>query len=244
MTGLSGLVGESAGGLATSNFRVNLGCAKGPRGGPDEAEILRLVSGVLFTKGSRPIDGVLGVAFAVPGGDTAWPRTPPRDGRPFGVREATVLLSDKGRSFGVAWEFCNEDSGCFLIVDAGRDATDVLTGVPVGVDTLALRLRFPGVVMGTLPDRLPNLFGVAGVVYFGPSLVEGRLLFDMADAGRKGGGIVLSALKKLDLRRVLPAAGDEGSCDKLSIVLSDKDGRDFFLFTIASGSESFSTACS
>lgn len=54
-------------------------------------------------------------------------------------------------------------------------------------------------------------------------------LLDMAEAGRRGGPMVLSAVKKLDLRRVLLAARDEGSCDRLSTVLSDSEGRDFFL---------------
>jgi hypothetical protein len=37
----------------------------------------------------------------------------------------------------------------------------------------------------------------------------------------------LSALKKLDLLLDLPPAGDDGSCDKLSMVLSDSEGRAF-----------------
>ena len=62
-------------------------------------------------------------------------------------------------------------------------------------------------------------------------------LLDMAEAGRSGGGILLSALKKLDLRLPLPAAGDDGRLAKLSMVRSDSDGRDFFL-TAFSGSGS------
>jgi hypothetical protein len=62
-----------------------------------------------------------------------------------------------------------------------------------------------------------------------PSLVNGRRsLFPSDEAGRIGGGIELSALKKLDLLLLpLPPAGDDGSCDKLSIVRSDSEGRDF-----------------
>jgi hypothetical protein len=40
-----------------------------------------------------------------------------------------------------------------------------------------------------------------------------------------GGRIGLSGLKKLD--SLLRAAGDEGSCESVSIVLSDKDCRGF-----------------
>ncbi len=68
------------------------------------------------------------------------------------------------------------------------------------------------------------------------------LEFDMAEAGRRGGGILLSAPKKLDLRRVLLTAGDDGSCDKLSMVRSESDGRLFFeegLVSSTSGSFSF-----
>lgn len=56
----------------------------------------------------------------------------------------------------------------------------------------------------------------------------------MAEAGRSGGGILLSALKKLDRRLPLPPAGDGGSCDKLSIVRSDSDGRLFLVERVLS----------
>jgi hypothetical protein len=58
-----------------------------------------------------------------------------------------------------------------------------------------------------------------------PSLVVGLLppLLDMAEAGRSGGGMLLSALKKLDLRLPFPAAGEEGSWARLSMVLSESD---------------------
>lgn len=42
-----------------------------------------------------------------------------------------------------------------------------------------------------------------------------------------GGGIELSALKKLDRLLPLLPAGEAGTCDRLSIVLSDNDGRTF-----------------
>ena len=85
-----------------------------------------------------------------------------------------------------------------------------------------------------------------------PSLVVGLLpLLDIAEAGRSGGGMLLSALKKLDLRLPFPAAGEEGSCERLSIVRSEREGRDFLVAAIsgacsgsmgdsASGSGSFS----
>jgi hypothetical protein len=60
-----------------------------------------------------------------------------------------------------------------------------------------------------------------------PSLVPGRLLlFPIADPGLAGGGIGLSGEKKLDLLRPF-CLGDAGICAKLSIVRSDRDGRDF-----------------
>lgn len=109
----------------------------------------------------------------------------------------------------------------------GRDKAIGLLGVPSGVLTFALTLLFPGAVIESLPDGAPNRFGVAGWIWVGPSLVPGLLLLDMAEAGRRGGGMLLSALKKLDRRLVLLPAGDEGSWERLSIVRSDNEGRDF-----------------
>lgn len=84
--------------------------------------------------------------------------------------------------------------------------------------------------MDSLPDDVPNRLGVAGTGWKVPSLVVGLLpLLDMAEAGRNGGGILLSALKKLDLRLPFPPAGEDGSCERLSIVRSERDGRDFLL---------------
>jgi hypothetical protein len=77
-----------------------------------------------------------------------------------------------------------------------------------------------------------------------PSLVVGLLppLLDMAEAGRSGGGMVLSALKKLDLRLPFPPAGEDGSWARLSMVLSESDCLLGFCFTAVwgSGESSFS----
>lgn len=183
-----------------------------------------------------------GAAFVVPGGDIAWPKAPPSEGRVFGVRATMLLLTDRGRGFGVLTRFCACERGNFLIVDTGRDTEVVLLGVATGVPTLALMLRLPGAVMESLLDARPNLCGVAGRTLVVPSLVVGLLLdlleLDMAEAGRSGGGMLLSALKKLDLRLPLPPAGDDGTCDKLSMVLSESDGRLFLVAALASGSVS------
>ena len=58
----------------------------------------------------------------------------------------------------------------------------------------------------------------------------------IADAGRRGGriGLVASALKKLEVRLV--EEGEGGICERVSIVLSDKDGRGFrFTFGVSGG---------
>lgn len=128
-----------------------------------------------------------------------------------------------------------------MIVETGLTTEGVLLGVATGVVTLALMLLLPGAVMESLPDAVPNLLGVAGIGWNVPSLVLGLLpLLDIAEAGRSGGGMLLSALKKLDLRRAFPPAGDDGSWDKLSMVLSESDGRDFFLAVACWGSGSSS----
>jgi hypothetical protein len=49
------------------------------------------------------------------------------------------------------------------MVEIGRAVDGVLVGVAVGVLTLALMLLFPGAVMESLPDEVPNRFGVAGI---------------------------------------------------------------------------------
>lgn len=83
--------------------------------------------------------------------------------------------------------------------------------------------------------------GMAGFLKL-PSLVPGRLLTLLArlklDAGRGGGPIGLSAEKKLERRR---SFGVEGTDCRLSIVRSDRDGRDVFLgFGVAKSSNSSS----
>jgi hypothetical protein len=159
------------------------------------------------------------------------------------VRATMLLLLDKGRGFGVFCRFCaRDDRGSFLIVETGRAAENILLGVAAGVMTFALTLLLPGAVMDSLPDVIPNLLGVAGA-WKVPSLVVGLLLLlDMAEAGRNGGGILLSAPKKLDLRLPLACAGDDGSEARLSMVRSESDGRDFFL-RACSGSGSFRATC-
>jgi len=122
-----------------------------------------------------------------------------------------------------------EDDGCFLTVDTEREIDVVLLGVIVDVVTLALALRLPGAVIDSLLDGPPSLLGVAGATCGAPSLVEGLLSLDIAEAGRSGGGMLLSALKKLDLRLPFFGAGDEGSCERLSMVLSERDCLLFFL---------------
>ena len=125
------------------------------------------------------------------------------------------------------------------MVDTGR-ASGVRLGVATGVVTLALILRFPGAVIDSRFEGPPNLFGVAGCGWKVPSLVVGLLppLLDMAEAGRRGGGMLLSALKKLDLRLPFALAGDDGSWDRLSTVLSDSDGRDFFVVAASTAGSS------
>ena len=80
-----------------------------------------------------------------------------------------------------------------------------------------------------------RLIGEAGLAdaFAKPPLIEsGRFAALMADAGRDGGPIGLctiglSGLKKPDLR--LSVAGVDGNRNRLSIVRSDRDGRDTFL---------------
>jgi hypothetical protein len=77
-----------------------------------------------------------------------------------------------------------------------------------------------------------------------PSLVVGLLppLLDMAEAGRSGGGMMLSALKKLDRRLPFPPAGEDGSWARLSMVLSDSDCLlGFFLVAVWGSGESSSS---
>jgi hypothetical protein len=143
------------------------------------------------------------------------------------VRAIMVLLFDNGRDLAVAGTFCVCESGCLLNVEAGRAREGVLLGVATALVVMAaLILLFPGAVIDPFEASEPYLLGVLGSARGVPSLVIG-LPLDSAEAGLSGGGIELSALKKLDLRLVLPAAGEDGSCDRLSMVLSESDGRDF-----------------
>jgi hypothetical protein len=153
-----------------------------------------------------------------------------------------LLLVNIGRGLAVFCTFWVCESGNFLAVEPGWAIETVLLGVVAGVVTLALTLLL-GAVMESLPT-VPNRLGVAGMLRLVPSLVVGLLpLLDMADAGRSGGGMLLSALKKLDLRRPLVTAGDEGSWLRLSMVRSESEGRDFF-FAALPRSASTSTAIS
>lgn len=231
MEEFSDFFGVPLGDSVTSCFRAALACAIELRRAADELGTLR----VALAWGGGD------VAATAPGGDIAWPNVPATEARAFGVREARILLLDKGAGFDGVWIFCVGTSAGFLIAVVGRDIDDILLGVVEGVAAAALTVLLPGTVIDKRDEGALGLLGVAGRRLNVPSLVVGRLpllLFDMADAGRSGGGMVLSWLKKLDLRRLpLPFAGDEGSCDRLSMVLSDSDRGDILLVT-SSGSTS------
>jgi hypothetical protein len=134
--------------------------------------------------------------------------------------------------------FCVGTNAGFLIAVVGRDMDEMRLGVPVGVAAAALTILLLGTVIDMREEGAPALLGVVGRRLPVPSLVvglPGLLLFDMADAGRRGGGMLLSWLKKLDLRPLLlPFAGEEGSWARLSMVRSESEGRDF-LFSGSSG---------
>lgn len=121
---------------------------------------------------------------------------------------------------------------------------NLLLGVPDVPVMDALTLR--GAVMEPRWERRGPLCGVAGAACGVPSLVVGRLPLDNAEAGLGGGPIDSPLLKKLGLRRPLPPAGEEGNCARLSMVRSDKDGRDFLTTGAGAGagaSSSRSSAC-
>lgn len=157
-----------------------------------------------------------------------------------------LLLFVSGRGLGVFCRFCAGANGCFLTVDIGCSIEVRLLGVAAGVLTFALTLLFPGAVIDSLLEGAPNRLGVAGIGCGAPSLVDGLLplLFDMADPGRTGGAMLLSALKKLDLRLPLPGAGEDGRLDRVSAVRSESDGRPFLFsgFTGLIGLEKSSIA--
>jgi hypothetical protein len=239
---LAGFDGASVDASPTSDILAAFAFAMWSRRALEELGTLRTVLGVFFTGAS-----VLGEATTVPGGDIACPKRLATDPRGCGVRAVRLLLLVRGRALGVFCKLCAGASGCFLTVDTGRDSEASLLGVAAGVGTFTLALLpFPGAVIDILLEGPPSFLGVAGSACGAPSLVDGLLLFDIAEAGRSGGGMLLSALKKLDLRLPFPAAGDDGSCERLSIVLSESDGRLFFLsvFSTCSGSGSSESAYS
>lgn len=112
-----------------------------------------------------------------------------------------------------------------------------LLGVAADETTLVLALRFPGTVMDSLLEAAAALFGVDMAAGCGPSLVDGLLPLDVAEAGRKGGGMLLSPLKKLDLRLPFFGAGEVGICDRLSMVRSESEGRLSLLWRLSGCSE-------
>lgn len=183
-----------------------------------------------------------GVEIAVGSvGEMAWPKVPAMEGRDLGVRATMVLLLERGRGLGVVWTFCSCESGCFLIKDAGRARDGALLGVAMALVALAaLTLLFPGTVMEPREASEARRLGVVGRACGVPSLVMGRPL-DSADAGLRGGGMEPSALKKLDLRLLLLPAGEEGSWDRLSTVLSESEGRAFLTGLRASASPAWSS---
>ena len=89
-----------------------------------------------------------------------------------------------------------------------------------GVPVVALTLRLPGAVIDPFCEYDASRRGVLGAGLGVPSLLTGLPRAEDGreaereverEAGCRGGGIELSAPKKLDLRRTLPPAGDEGS---------------------------------
>jgi hypothetical protein len=193
----------------------------------------------------RALSGADEGARAVPGGDIAWPYDSASEDRAIGVREVVLLLAESGAGLdGVRKLWIGVKAG-FLIAVVGRDRDKMRLGVVVGVEKLALELLLPGTVMEMREDGALGLLGVTGRRLAVPSLVVGLLLLlllDMPDAGRRGGAMLLSWLKKLDLRPLLlPLAGEEGSWARLSTVLSDSDGRGFLLATSAGSTSASGT---
>jgi hypothetical protein len=225
--------GVSSGDSVTSCFCAALAWAMVLRSASDELDTLRALSGA--DEGAR----------AVPGGDIAWPYDSASEDRAIGVREVVLLLAESGAGLdGVRKLWIGVKAG-FLIAVVGRDRDEMRLGVVVGVEKLALELLLPGTVMEMREDGALGLLGVTGRRLAVPSLVVGLLLLlllDMPDAGRRGGAMLLSWLKKLDLRPLLlPLAGEEGSWARLSTVLSDSDGRGFLLATSAGSTSASGT---
>jgi hypothetical protein len=96
----AGLDGDSIAPASTSDVLAAFAFAMCSRRA-DDLEIFRAVVGVFFTAPSRLGDGLSENVKAVPGGDIAFPKTPPKEGRDFGVRATILLLDDKGRGLGV-----------------------------------------------------------------------------------------------------------------------------------------------
>ena len=222
---LAAFFGVPSGDSVTSCFRAALAWAMVLRSASDELDTLRTLPGVGDS------------ARAVPGGDMAWPYDSPSEDRAIGVREVVFLLAESGAGLDRVRVLWIGVKAGFLMAVVGRDRDEMRLGVVVGVEKLALELLLPGTVMEMREDGALGLLGVTGRRLAVPSLVVGLLpllLLDIPDAERRGGAILLSWLKKLDLRPLLlPFAGEEGSWARLSTVLSDSDGRGFLLATSA-----------
>jgi hypothetical protein len=222
-----GLVGVVVVEVVASVLGAGLVLAGGFRSAVDGVEILRIAS-VVFLVGIWRIGAG---AVVVPGGDRACPYEPVGEGSGLGVRaNATLVFS--GRSFGVDWTLCAGASVGFLIVDTGRGAEAILlegvaTGVATGGAAAPLTLRLPGAVMDSRFEGAVSLLGVTGRGREAPSLVVGLLVLEDRDEAVRSGGNDLSALKKLERRRpFVPAEGDEGKLERLSMVRSDNEERD------------------
>lgn len=153
----------------------------------------------------------------------------PSAGRTFGGRAETLLMA------------CGLDGD----VTSGDCGTAGLEDWSLVADAeLALRRLPPGVKPNPPTAVRDAGLAVAGVFFAEgkggrggtmkpPSLVPGLLLMLLArlmlDPGRVGGPIGLSAEKKLERRRSRRSFGVVGIAWRLSIVLSDRDGRDAFL---------------
>lgn len=134
-------------------------------------------------------------AAAVPGGDIACPNVPTADGHALGPLDSRFLLLDITVDLVGVWIFCVGTNAGFLIAVVGRDADEIRLGVVAGVEATALTLLLPGTVIDRREEAALDLLGVVSSRLAVPSLVVGLLpllLFDMADAGRRGGGILLS----------------------------------------------------
>ena len=218
-----GLVGVVVAEVVASYLGAGLVLAGGFRRAVDGVETLRIASAVFLVGIWRNGAG----AAVVPGGDRACPYESVGEGSGLGVRAEAVLVFS-GRSFGVDWMLCAGARVGFLIVDTGRGAEAILlVGVAAGGGTGApLTLRLPGAVIESRLKGAVSLLGVTGKGREAPSLVVGLLVLDERDEAVRTGGNDLSALKKLERRRpFVPAEGDEGKLERLSMVRSDSEER-------------------